>query len=87
MSITVRWLREDEAFTFRCDPCQITRRLGRTELLALLGDVALETIALQDELRCTQCRQHPTLRLADLAEGMNASARARPSLWQGRRSP
>jgi hypothetical protein len=60
VSVTVRWLREDEAFTFRCDPCQITRRLDRAELLDLVGDVALEGIALRDELRCTQCRQHPT---------------------------
>lgn len=60
MSVTVRWLREDEAFTFRCDPCQITRRFSRAELLDLLGDVPLQNIAMRDKLRCTRCRQHPT---------------------------
>lgn len=59
VSITVRW-REDEAFTFRCDPRQIARRLDRAELLTLLGDVPLQHIGLRDELRCMQCHQHPT---------------------------
>lgn len=60
MSLSIRWLRDDEAFIFRCDPCQIIRRLGRSDLLDLLGDAPLQNIAMRDEVRCARCYQLPT---------------------------